>query len=143
MVEAVGSVRVIPIVASGGSFLGFLAACFLLIYPDLEPSSSEQDEDSVGLPGVEDQNAENTSEQTQALLKLTNTDTETESLNKMENHSSTWAWPYKDLLRIMLIKQKSQDMRFLPNASTWFTDFTFWTFLKERSEKEKKDMAES
>lgn len=89
MVEAVGSVRVIPIVASGGSFLGFLAACFLLIYPDLEPSSSEQDEDSVGFPGVEDQNAENTSEQTQALLKLTNTDTEKESLNKMENHSST------------------------------------------------------
>uniref|UniRef100_A0A3P9CDZ0 Solute carrier family 45 member 4 n=1 Tax=Maylandia zebra TaxID=106582 RepID=A0A3P9CDZ0_9CICH len=89
VVEAVGSVRVIPIVASGGSFLGFLAACFLLIYPDLEPSSSEQDEDSVGFPGVEDQNAENTSEQTQALLKLTNTDTETESLNKMENHSST------------------------------------------------------
>ncbi|XP_013130303.1 solute carrier family 45 member 4 isoform X2 [Oreochromis niloticus] len=88
VVEAVGSVRVIPIVASGGSFLGFLAACFLLIYPDLEPSSSEQDEDSVGFPGVEDQNAENTSEQTQALLKLTNTDTETESLNK-ENHSST------------------------------------------------------
>uniref|UniRef100_A0AAX7SLN3 Solute carrier family 45 member 4b n=1 Tax=Astatotilapia calliptera TaxID=8154 RepID=A0AAX7SLN3_ASTCA len=79
VVEAVGSVRVIPIVASGGSFLGFLAACFLLIYPDLEPSSSEQDEDSVGFPGVEDQNAENTSEQTQALLKLTNTDTETES----------------------------------------------------------------
>ncbi|CAI5662461.1 unnamed protein product [Oreochromis niloticus] len=88
VVEAVGSVRVIPIVASGGSFLGFLAACFLLIYPDLEPSSSEQDKDSVGFPGVEDQNAENTSEQTQALLKLTNTDTETESLNK-ENHSST------------------------------------------------------
>uniref|UniRef100_A0A3Q4HDF3 Solute carrier family 45 member 4b n=1 Tax=Neolamprologus brichardi TaxID=32507 RepID=A0A3Q4HDF3_NEOBR len=89
VVEAVGSVRVIPIVASGGSFLGFLAACFLLIYPDLEPSSSEKDEDSVGFPGAEDQNAENTSEQTQALLKLTNTDTETESLNKMENHSST------------------------------------------------------
>lgn len=33
LVEAVGSVRVIPIVASGGSFLGFLTACFLVIYP--------------------------------------------------------------------------------------------------------------
>ncbi|XP_041932790.1 solute carrier family 45 member 4 [Alosa sapidissima] len=33
MVEATGSVRVIPIVASGGSFLGFLTACFLVIYP--------------------------------------------------------------------------------------------------------------
>uniref|UniRef100_A0A665WIW8 Solute carrier family 45 member 4-like n=1 Tax=Echeneis naucrates TaxID=173247 RepID=A0A665WIW8_ECHNA len=45
VVDAVGSVLVIPIVASGGSFLGFLTACFLVIYPDLEPSSSEQDQD--------------------------------------------------------------------------------------------------
>ncbi|XP_029308129.1 solute carrier family 45 member 4-like [Cottoperca gobio] len=43
VVEAVGSVRVIPAVASGGAFLGFLTACFLVIYPDDEPSSSEQD----------------------------------------------------------------------------------------------------
>ncbi|KAM8826993.1 solute carrier family 45 member 4-like [Synchiropus picturatus] len=34
VIEAVGSVRVIPVVASGGSFLGFLAACFLVVYPD-------------------------------------------------------------------------------------------------------------
>ncbi|XP_032414341.1 solute carrier family 45 member 4-like [Xiphophorus hellerii] len=40
VVEAVDSVRVIPVVASGGSFLGFLTACFLVIYPDTEPSSS-------------------------------------------------------------------------------------------------------
>lgn len=33
VVEATGSVRVIPMVASGGSFLGFLTACFLVIYP--------------------------------------------------------------------------------------------------------------
>ncbi|XP_078124630.1 solute carrier family 45 member 4 [Sander vitreus] len=33
VVEAVGSVRVIPMVASGGSFLGFLTALFLVIYP--------------------------------------------------------------------------------------------------------------
>ncbi|KAK7139555.1 hypothetical protein R3I93_016629 [Phoxinus phoxinus] len=33
MVDAVGSVRVIPMVASGGSFLGFLASSFLVIYP--------------------------------------------------------------------------------------------------------------
>ncbi|XP_076010011.1 solute carrier family 45 member 4-like [Genypterus blacodes] len=49
VVEAVGSVRVIPMVASVGSFLGFLSACFLVIYPDLEPSSSEQDKGSVAL----------------------------------------------------------------------------------------------
>uniref|UniRef100_A0A8C1XQT4 Solute carrier family 45 member 4 n=1 Tax=Cyprinus carpio TaxID=7962 RepID=A0A8C1XQT4_CYPCA len=40
VVDAVGSVRVIPMVASGGSFLGFLAACFLVIYPG---SSGEAD----------------------------------------------------------------------------------------------------
>lgn len=33
VVDAVGSVRVIPMVASGGSFLGFLASWFLVIYP--------------------------------------------------------------------------------------------------------------
>ncbi|XP_061764538.1 solute carrier family 45 member 4 isoform X1 [Nerophis ophidion] len=33
VVEAVGSVRVIPLMASGGSLFGFLTACFLVIYP--------------------------------------------------------------------------------------------------------------
>ncbi|XP_026782589.3 solute carrier family 45 member 4 [Pangasianodon hypophthalmus] len=41
VVEAVGSVRVIPMVASGGSFIGFLTAAFLVIYPD----TSEDDDD--------------------------------------------------------------------------------------------------
>ncbi|XP_067282125.1 solute carrier family 45 member 4 [Pseudorasbora parva] len=40
VVDAVGSVRVIPMVASGGSFLGFLASWFLVIYPG---SSREAD----------------------------------------------------------------------------------------------------
>ncbi|KAK2830457.1 hypothetical protein Q5P01_018388 [Channa striata] len=39
VVEAVGSVRVIPMVASGGSLLGFFTACFLVIYP--APNNSE------------------------------------------------------------------------------------------------------
>lgn len=51
VVDAVGSVRVIPAVASGGSFLGFLTACFLVIYPDVEPTSSEQDQDFDDLLG--------------------------------------------------------------------------------------------
>ncbi|XP_030606013.1 solute carrier family 45 member 4-like isoform X2 [Archocentrus centrarchus] len=82
VLEAVGSVRVIPFVASGGSFLGFLAACFLLIYPDLEPSSSEQDEGLLVFSGAKDQNAENASEQTQTLLKLSNRD----NVKKTETH---------------------------------------------------------
>ncbi|XP_041650349.1 solute carrier family 45 member 4 [Cheilinus undulatus] len=83
VVEAVGSVRVIPAVASGGSFLGFLTACFLIIYPDVEPSSSEQDQAVVcgGLPG--DSNGEKVSGQRVALLGLTDGD----SLKKTENHS--------------------------------------------------------
>ncbi|GLD72613.1 solute carrier family 45 member 4-like protein [Lates japonicus] len=39
VVEAVGSVRVIPMVASGGSLLGFFTACFLVIYPS--PNNGE------------------------------------------------------------------------------------------------------
>ncbi|XP_030002616.1 solute carrier family 45 member 4 [Sphaeramia orbicularis] len=41
VVEAVGSVRVIPMVASGGSLLGFFTACFLVIYPP--PNNGEGD----------------------------------------------------------------------------------------------------
>lgn len=33
VVKAVGTVRVIPMVASGGALLGFFTACFLVIYP--------------------------------------------------------------------------------------------------------------
>lgn len=79
VVEAVGSVRVIPAVASGGSFLGFLTACFLVIYPDVEPSSSEQDQGLVD----SDQNGEKTIDQRLDILNLTDED----SLKKTDNHS--------------------------------------------------------
>uniref|UniRef100_A0A7N8YH03 Solute carrier family 45 member 4-like n=1 Tax=Mastacembelus armatus TaxID=205130 RepID=A0A7N8YH03_9TELE len=42
VVEAVGSVRVIPVVASGGSLLGFFTACFLVIYPGESAKASEK-----------------------------------------------------------------------------------------------------
>ncbi|XP_073340837.1 solute carrier family 45 member 4 [Pagrus major] len=83
VVDAVGSVRVIPALASGGSFLGFLTACFLVIYPDVEPSSSEQDKGLVGLPGVSDPNGERTSDQKLALLNLTD---DGDSLKETKNH---------------------------------------------------------
>ena len=51
VVEAVGTVRVIPMLASGGSFLGFLTAVFLVIYPDT-PDDDEEDEDEQGLSSV-------------------------------------------------------------------------------------------
>lgn len=70
VVEAVGSVRVIPMVASGGSFLGFLTALFLVIYPEGEPSGSQQDQRLVGLPGEAGLRGERT-DQGPALLRLT------------------------------------------------------------------------
>lgn len=70
VVDAVGSVRVIPAVASGGSFLGFLTACFLVIYPDVEPPNSEQDQDFDDLPEQSDPRKEKNGEQRLALLKL-------------------------------------------------------------------------
>uniref|UniRef100_A0A8C4GM69 Solute carrier family 45 member 4b n=1 Tax=Dicentrarchus labrax TaxID=13489 RepID=A0A8C4GM69_DICLA len=83
VVEAVGSVRVIPAVASGGSFLGFLTACFLVIYPDMEPSHSEKDQGLVDLPGGSDTSGERTNNQRLALLSLTDGD----SLKETGNHS--------------------------------------------------------
>ncbi|KAJ3609378.1 hypothetical protein NHX12_023901, partial [Muraenolepis orangiensis] len=41
VVKAVGSVRVIPMVASGGSLLGFLTAWFLVIYPTSHRGEAE------------------------------------------------------------------------------------------------------
>lgn len=48
VVDAVGTVRVIPMVASVGSFLGFLTATFLVIYPDL----AEEPRPEKGLAGL-------------------------------------------------------------------------------------------
>ncbi|XP_062421259.1 solute carrier family 45 member 4-like [Pungitius pungitius] len=79
VVDAVGSVRVIPAVASGGSFLGFLTACFLVIYPDVEPSGSEQDLGPVGIARCSDPNVD----QSLARVDLADGDI----LKKKENHS--------------------------------------------------------
>ena len=42
VVDAVGTVRVIPMVASVGSFLGFLTAAFLVIYPEVSEEAKEE-----------------------------------------------------------------------------------------------------
>ncbi|XP_029779269.1 solute carrier family 45 member 4 [Suricata suricatta] len=42
VVDTVGTVRVIPMVASVGSFLGFLTATFLVIYPDVSDEAKEE-----------------------------------------------------------------------------------------------------
>ncbi|XP_044934132.1 solute carrier family 45 member 4 isoform X1 [Mustela lutreola] len=44
VVDAVGTVRVIPMVASVGSFLGFLTATFLVIYPEVSEEAKEEQE---------------------------------------------------------------------------------------------------
>ncbi|XP_045575093.1 solute carrier family 45 member 4 isoform X3 [Salmo salar] len=52
VVDAVGSVRVIPMMASGGSFLGFLTSTFLVIYPDSSTPTTTQDQDGYGEEGT-------------------------------------------------------------------------------------------
>ncbi|XP_015212960.2 solute carrier family 45 member 4 [Lepisosteus oculatus] len=51
MVDAVGSVRVIPMVASGGSFLGFLSAAFLVIYPSSASEEPKEEQKKALEPG--------------------------------------------------------------------------------------------
>ncbi|XP_017556087.1 solute carrier family 45 member 4 [Pygocentrus nattereri] len=75
VVDAVGSVRVIPIVASGGSFLGFLTSCFLVIYPaDGEGSKAEQ---SKALTSSSNGHGEPSMAEKPSVLKLTRKGTAT------------------------------------------------------------------
>lgn len=53
VVDAVGTVRVIPMVASVGSFLGFLTATFLVIYPDVSEEAKEEQKGLSSQPSGE------------------------------------------------------------------------------------------
>uniref|UniRef100_A0A672TKW9 Solute carrier family 45 member 4 n=1 Tax=Strigops habroptila TaxID=2489341 RepID=A0A672TKW9_STRHB len=68
VVDAVGTVRVIPVVASVGSFLGFLTATFLVIYPEV---NEEPKEEQKGLDPPEPTKANGTSTEKPPVLKLT------------------------------------------------------------------------
>ncbi|KAF7691389.1 solute carrier family 45 member 4 [Silurus meridionalis] len=85
VVDAVGSVRVIPMVASGGSFLGFLTACFLVIYPgDNDGEKSEQNKALTNTRnGENDPGTEKPS-----VLKLTRKGTTTTTTCKVECEST-------------------------------------------------------
>lgn len=61
VVDAVGTVRVIPMVASGGSCLAFLAAAFLVIYPDTLDDEDDDDEEEQGPGSVKSEAASNSS----------------------------------------------------------------------------------
>ncbi|XP_066530175.1 solute carrier family 45 member 4 [Hoplias malabaricus] len=75
VVDAVGSVRVIPIVASAGSFLGFLTSCFLVIYPgEGEGAKGEQ---SKALTSSSNGHAEHSVAEKPSVLKLTRKGTAT------------------------------------------------------------------
>uniref|UniRef100_A0A3Q3E0J0 Solute carrier family 45 member 4 n=1 Tax=Hippocampus comes TaxID=109280 RepID=A0A3Q3E0J0_HIPCM len=71
VIKAVGSVRVIPMVASGSSFLGFLAACFLVIYPDEDSDKDSSDQELPCLSVELGHHGEDGGE-TLALQKLAN-----------------------------------------------------------------------
>ncbi|XP_010871463.2 solute carrier family 45 member 4 [Esox lucius] len=71
-VDATGSVRVIPMVASGGSFLGFLTAWFLVIYPSHSDMDAKGEQRALTAPA-----AENSVTEKPSLLKLTKKGTAT------------------------------------------------------------------
>ncbi|XP_009682077.2 solute carrier family 45 member 4 isoform X1 [Struthio camelus] len=68
VVDAVGTVRVIPMVASVGSFLGFLTATFLVIYPEV---NEEPKEEQKGLGPPETTESRGTNAEKPTVLKLT------------------------------------------------------------------------
>ncbi|KAG8134011.1 hypothetical protein E2320_011747 [Naja naja] len=67
VVDAVGTVRVIPVVASVGSFLGFLTATFLVIYPDVGESSKEEQKELAPPAAAENSSG---SEEKPTVIKL-------------------------------------------------------------------------
>lgn len=69
VVDAVGTVRVIPMVASGGSFLAFLAAAFLVIYPDTLDDDEDEDDEEPGPSSVKSEAASNNSTEKHSVLK--------------------------------------------------------------------------
>lgn len=81
VVDAVGTVRVIPMVAAGGSFLGFLAAAFLVIYPDtLDDEDDDDDEDEQGPSSVKSEAASSIStEKIKQMLRNSSSKPEVES----------------------------------------------------------------
>jgi len=77
VVDAVGTVRVIPMVASVGSFLGFLTATFLVIYPEV---NEEPKEEQKGLGPPETTEGNSTGAEKPTVLKLTRKGTTTSEL---------------------------------------------------------------
>lgn len=81
VVDAVGTVRVIPMVAAGGSFLGFLAAAFLVIYPDtLDDEDDDDDEEEQGPSSVKSEaTSSNSTEKKKQTLRNRSSKPEVES----------------------------------------------------------------
>ncbi|XP_051926296.1 solute carrier family 45 member 4 isoform X2 [Hippocampus zosterae] len=96
IVEVVGSVRVIPVVASGGSLLGFLSACFLVIYPsNIGAAEAEAEAEAGASKTSEKQPLADPSEKAKeknSFLKLNKTGnttiTVTDTSCHMENESA-------------------------------------------------------
>uniref|UniRef100_A0A8C8RFP1 Solute carrier family 45 member 4 n=1 Tax=Pelusios castaneus TaxID=367368 RepID=A0A8C8RFP1_9SAUR len=72
VVDAVGTVQVIPVVASVGSFLGFLTATFLVIYPDM---SEDPKEEQKGLSPPESAESNGVKTEKPTAIKLTQKET--------------------------------------------------------------------
>ncbi|KAH0617393.1 hypothetical protein JD844_015536 [Phrynosoma platyrhinos] len=83
VVDAVGTVRVIPMVASMGSFLGFLTATFLVIYPDVGEASKEEQK-GLTPPNVTESNGAE-EEEKPAVIKLSRKEV---AVSQVENEST-------------------------------------------------------
>ncbi|XP_027748041.1 solute carrier family 45 member 4 [Empidonax traillii] len=70
VVDAVGTVRVIPMVASVGSFLGFLTATFLVIYPEVNEEPKEEQK-GLGPPEAAEGGGGSAGAEKPTVLKLT------------------------------------------------------------------------
>ncbi|KAK1784757.1 hypothetical protein P4O66_003430 [Electrophorus voltai] len=88
VVDAVGSVRVIPVVASGGSFLGFLTSCFLVIYPG-EGEGAKGDQAKTPT-STGNERGEQAAAEKPSVLKLTRKATE---VSTSRNHSRIPTFP--------------------------------------------------
>lgn len=84
VVDAVGTVRVIPMVASAGSFLGFLTATFLVIYPDVGESPKDEQK---GLAPPETTESNGTNEEKPTVIKLSRKEA---TPLEVESESTVW-----------------------------------------------------
>lgn len=91
-------------VASGGSFLAFLAAAILVIYPDTLDDDEDEDDEEPGPSSVKSEAASNNSTEKHSVLKSMPRN----SSSKPEVESSVWVLKRKILEFLKYQSQNAQ-----------------------------------